>query len=114
MLLTLRLLTIIRGNKMKKLKNIHPGEILQEEFLVPLGLSAYKLAKDIGIAQTRISEILKGNRRITADTALRLSRYFGNSAKFWLGLQDDFDIEEEEGLKAKELQSIEQYQSNAA
>ncbi|HRJ28548.1 MAG TPA: HigA family addiction module antitoxin [Cyclobacteriaceae bacterium] len=99
---------------MKKLKNIHPGEILQEEFLLPLGLSAYKLSKDIGIPQTRVSEIIKGNRRITADTALRLSKYFGNSAKFWLGLQDDFDIEEEEQLKSKELNLIEQYQSNAA
>ncbi len=99
---------------MKKLKNIHPGEILQEEFLVPLGLSAYKLSKDIGIPQTRVSEIIKGNRRITADTALRLSKYFGNSAKFWLGLQDDFDIEEQQQLKSKELNLIEQYQSNAA
>ena len=99
---------------MKKLKNIHPGEILQEEFLLPLGLSAYKLSKDVGIPQTRVSEIIKGNRRITADTALRLSKYFGNSAKFWLGLQDDFDIEEEEELKAKELESIEHYQSNVA
>ena len=79
---------------MATLKNIHPGEILSEEFLIPLNISAYRLAKDIEIPQTRISEILKGNRRITADTALRLSRYFGNSAKFWLGLQDDFDIEE--------------------
>lgn len=99
---------------MKKIKNIHPGEILQQEFLVPLGLSAYKLSKDIGIPQTRVSEIIKGNRRITADTALRLSKYFGNSAKFWLGLQDDFDIEEEEQHKSKELSLIEQYQSNAA
>ena len=99
---------------MKKLRNIHPGEILQEEFLIPLGLSAYKLSKDIGIPQTRISEILKGNRRVTADTALRLSKYFGNSAKFWLGLQDDFDIEEEVQLKAKELNSIVHYQSDAA
>ncbi len=99
---------------MKKLRNIHPGEILQEEFLIPLGLSAYKLSKDIGIPQTRISEILKGNRRVTADTALRLSRYFGNSAKFWLGLQDDFDIEEEVQMKAKELNSIVHYQSDAA
>lgn len=99
---------------MKKLKNIHPGEVLSEEFLIPLELSAYKLSKDIGIPQTRISEILKGNRRITADTALRLSRYFGNSAKFWLGLQDDFDIEAEELLKFKELDSIEQFQSNEA
>jgi addiction module HigA family antidote len=99
---------------MKKLRNIHPGEILQEEFLVPLGLSAYKLSKDVGIPQTRVSEIIKGNRRITADTALRLSKYFGNSAKFGLGLQDDFDIEEEEQLKSKELNLIEHYQSNAA
>lgn len=99
---------------MKKTKNIHPGEILQEEFLIPLGLSAYRLSKDVGIPQTRISEILKGNRRITADTALRLSKYFGNSAKFWLGLQDDFDIEEERQLKFKELQLIEQYQNSGA
>ena len=99
---------------MKKLKNIHPGEILQEEFLAPLGLSAYKLSKDVGIPQTRVSEIIKGNRRITADTALRLSKYFGNSAKFWLGLQDDFDIEEEQQLKSKELNLIKHYQSNAA
>ena len=67
---------------MKK-KNIHPGEILLEEFLIPLGISAYKLSKDTGLPQTRISAIIKGNRRITADTALRLSKYFGNSAKFW-------------------------------
>lgn len=99
---------------MKKLKNIHPGEVLKMEFLIPLELSAYKLSKDIGIPQTRISEILKGNRRITADTALRLSRYFGNSAKFWLGLQSDFDIEEEELQKFKEFDSIEQFQSNEA
>ena len=89
---------------MKKLKNIHPGEILQEEFLLPLRLSAYKLSKDVGIPQTRVSEIIKGNRRVTADTALRLSKYFGNSAKFWLGLQDDYDIEEDEQLKSKELE----------
>ena len=99
---------------MKKLKNIHPGEVLQEEFLIPLELTAYRLSKDIGIPQTRISEIIKGNRRITADTALRLSRYFGNSAKFWLGLQDDFDIEEEGQHIFKELQSIEHHQSKAA
>jgi len=99
---------------MEKLKNIHPGEILLEEFLLPLGISAYKLSKDIGIPQTRTSEILKGNRRITADTALRFSRYFGNSAKFWLGIQDDYDIEVEELQKKSELSSIKQYTSNAA
>ncbi len=91
---------------MAKLKNIHPGEILSEEFLIAFNISAYKLAKDIGIPQTRISEIIKGNRRITADTALRLSKYFGNSAKFWLGLQDDFDIEEEKSAKSIILKSI--------
>jgi len=91
---------------MAKLKNIHPGEVLSEEFLLPFNITAYKLAKDIEIPQTRISEIIKGNRRITADTALRLSKYFGNSAKFWLGLQDDFDIEEEMSVKGSSLKSI--------
>ena len=91
---------------MAKLKNIHPGEILSEEFLIPFNISAYKLAKDIEIPQTRISEIIKGNRRITADTAVRLSKYFGNSAKFWLGLQSDFDIEEEIANKGLILKSI--------
>jgi addiction module HigA family antidote len=99
---------------MAKLKNIHPGEILQEEFLIPLGISAYRLSKDIGIPQTRISEIVKANRRITADTALRLAKYFGNSAKFWLGLQDDFDIEEEQNHKQTELKSIKHYNLSAA
>jgi addiction module HigA family antidote len=78
---------------MEKLANVHPGEILFQEFLKPLEITAYRLSKDLKIPQTRISEIVKGNRRITADTALRLSKYFGNSAKFWLGLQDDYDIE---------------------
>lgn len=85
---------------MEKIENIHPGEVLNEEFLIPMGISAYRLAKDTEIPQTRISQIIKGKRRITADTALRLSSYFGNSAKFWLGLQDDYDLEEEnENLK---------------
>jgi antitoxin HigA-1 len=80
---------------MDRLANIHPGEILLEEFLLPLEITAYRLSKDTDIPQTRISQIIKGKRRITADTALRFSSYFGNSAKFWLGLQDDYDIEEE-------------------
>lgn len=91
---------------MEKLKNIHPGEVLREEFLIPLNISAYRLSKDIGIPQTRTSEILKCKRRVTADTALRLSKYFGNTAKFWLGLQDDFDLEEEQFAKASDLASI--------
>ena len=99
---------------MKKLKNIHPGEILNEEFLIPLGISAYRLAKDTQMPQTRISAILKGNRRITAETALKLAKYFGNSAKFWLGLQDDFDIEEESISLKNKLSLIKQHSDNAA
>ena len=84
---------------MENLPNVHPGEILLEEFMKPLEITAYRLAKEIEIPQTRISQILKKKRRITADTALRLSSFFGNSAKFWLGLQDDYDIEEERKTK---------------
>ncbi|MCF6348942.1 MAG: HigA family addiction module antitoxin [Flavobacteriaceae bacterium] len=96
---------------MKKLANIHPGEILNYEFLKPLKITAYRISKDLKIPQTRISEIIKGNRRITADTALRLSKYFGNSAKFWLGIQDDYDIEEEKGMKETELNEIKQFKN---
>ena len=99
---------------MERLKNIHPGEILNEEFLVPFELSAYKLAKETLMLQTRISEILKGKRRITADTALRLSKYFGTSAKFWLGLQNDYDLEEERINKKDELQQIKPNPESAA
>jgi antitoxin HigA-1 len=99
---------------MAKLKNVHPGEILLKEFLVPFNITAYKLAKDIEIPQTRISEIIKGNRRITADTALRLSKYFENSAKFWLGLQDDFDIEEETYAKSALINSIKTFKVKVA
>ena len=96
---------------MEYLPNIHPGEVLQEEFLMPLNISAYRLSKDIGIPQTRVSEIIKGRRRITADTALRLSYYFGISAKFWLELQDDYDLEEVRAKKS-ELESIKNHESN--
>ncbi|TMU55534.1 HigA family addiction module antitoxin [Flagellimonas algicola] len=96
---------------MGKLVNVHPGEILYFEFLEPMEISAYRLSKDLKIPQTRISEIIKGRRRITADTALRLSKYFGNSAKFWLGLQDDFDIEEEREEKRTELDGIEKFEN---
>ena len=95
---------------MKKLANIHPGEVLFYEFLEPLKVTAYRLAKDLKIPQTRISEIIKGNRRITADTAVRLSKYFGNSAKFWLGLQNDYDIEEANINKAEELETIKHFE----
>ncbi len=91
---------------MEKLPNIHPGEILNEEFLAPLNITPYRLAKETNIPQTRISEIIRGNRRITADTALRLGIFFGNSAKFWLGLQDDYDIENELNEKKHEFEAI--------
>lgn len=91
---------------MSKLNNIHPGEILEEEFLKPMGITAYKLSQAIGVPQTRTSQIIKGRRRITADTALRLAKFFGTSSKFWLGLQNDFDIEEEQLNIKKELELI--------
>ena len=91
---------------MKKLSNIHPGEVLKKEFLIPLNITAYRLSRETFIPQTRISEIIKGRRKLTADTALRLSRYFGNSAKFWLGLQDDYDLEEENRSRLSELNRI--------
>ena len=79
---------------MTKLRNIHPGEVLQEEFMTPFGLSQNRIARDIGVPPRRINEIVHGNRSVTADTALRLARYFGTSEGFWMGLQADFDLEE--------------------
>lgn len=99
---------------MSTLKNIHPGEILKEEFLDPMEISAYRLSKETFIPQTRISEIIKGRRRITADTALRFAKFFGTSARFWLGLQDDYDLEEEKRLKGKELDQIKAIGNDAA
>ena len=99
---------------MGKLDNIHPGEVLREDFMKPFEISAYRLSKELGIPQTRISEILKGRRRVSADTALRLSKYFGNSAKFWLGLQDDYDLEEVLNSKKREFQQIKRRKDYAA
>lgn len=96
---------------MKKLPNIHPGEILEEEFLKPLGISPYKLAKEIGVPQTRISEILQHKRSISVDTALRLEAYFDVSAQFWLNLQIDYDLEEEERRNAKQFAIIKKHNS---
>ena len=78
---------------MKKIEPIHPGEVLLAEFLVPMGISQYRLAKDISVPARRINEIVHGKRAITANTALRLGRYFGTSAQFWMNLQDHFDLE---------------------
>lgn len=95
---------------MKKLKNIHPGEVLVEEFMKPLNITTYKVAKETHLSQTIIAEIIKGKKRITADTALRLSRLFGTTPYFWLGLQNDYDIEEEERALKEELKEIHQLQ----
>ncbi len=78
---------------MKKIQPVHPGEILFEEFLKPMDISQNQLGRDLGVSPRRINEIVHGKRSITADTALRLSIYFGNSASFWLGLQMDYDLE---------------------
>jgi antitoxin HigA-1 len=91
---------------MERIPSITPGEILLEEFLTPMNITAYRLAKDIKVPATRISQILKGNRKITADTALRFSRYFGNSADFWLGIQDEYDLREEKKKIATVLDTI--------
>jgi antitoxin HigA-1 len=90
--------------KSKLLSNITPGEILEEEFLKPMGITQYRLAKDIAVPARRINEIVKGQRAITADTALRLGRYFQMSPQFWLNLQSHFDLEQEGARLAKRLE----------
>lgn len=94
---------------MKRLNNVHPGEILNDEFLVPMDITAYRLAKETHIPQTRISDIINKRRRITAETALKISKFFGNSAQFWLGLQDDYDLDDEKRRLHKELDEIKMY-----
>ncbi len=91
---------------MKKIPNIHPGEILQEDFLIPMGITAYKLAKETHIDQTRVSEIIRGKRSITADTALRFSKYFGNSPEFWINIQNLYDLEGKRREMTKILKKI--------
>lgn len=98
---------------MEKLPNIHPGEILKEEFLIPMDITAYRLAKETGIPQIRVSEIIRGKRSVSADTALRFARFFGNSPQFWLGLQNDYDLEEKENIIKKELKNITPYENIA-
>ena len=91
---------------MDRIPDVSPGEILQEEFLTPMNISAYRLSKDTNMPATRVSEILKGRRKITADTALRLSAYFGNSPDFWLGIQDEYDLRREKKKIEQELSKI--------
>ena len=101
--------------KNKKLPPIHPGEILIEEFLKPMGISQYRLAKDISVPPRRINEIVHGKRSVSADTALRLGRFFGISPQFWLNLQTRFDLEVTEDLLAERLEKeVQVLRSNAA
>jgi addiction module HigA family antidote len=101
-----RLEQLTGDSDMERIPSITPGEILLEEFLKPMDITPYRLAKDTHVPATRISQILKGNRKITADTALRFSKYFGNSADFWLGIQDEYDLREEKKKIANELEKI--------
>ena len=87
----------------RKLAPIHPGEILLSDFLEPMGISQYRVARDISVPARRINEIVHGTRRITADTALRLSRYFGTTERFWLNIQSRFDLEEQKDLLGNRL-----------
>ena len=96
---------------MEKIPNIHPGEILEDEFLKEFHISAYRLAKETKMPPTRVSEIIKGKRRITADTALRLSKFFSTTPDFWLGLQMEYDLREERHTKANEISSIKSLES---
>lgn len=91
---------------MAKLTNIHPGDVLLHEFLEPMAISQNRLARDVSVPPRRINEIVLGKRSVTADTALRLARYFGSSEKFWLGLQDDYDLELAKEKMGSSLQKI--------
>ena len=104
---TSRLLTTTKKvTSTRRLPNIHPGEILREEFLKPLSVTGYRLSKETHMPATRVSEILREKRGITADTAMRFSRYFGNSANFWLGIQAEYDLREAGRRSKKELDLI--------
>jgi addiction module HigA family antidote len=96
---------------MEKIPNIHPGEILWEDFLKPMNITAYRLSKETRIDQTRISEIIKGKRGISIDTALRFAKFFGNSPEFWINIQNHYDLEEKKIRLAKELEKIKTYVS---
>lgn len=91
---------------MRQLRNIHPGEILKEEFLEPMGITVYRLSKETGLSQTRLSQIINGKRSITAETAVKLGKFFGVTAEFWMNLQAFYDIEEAQKLYRKDIRSI--------
>jgi len=95
---------------MRTLKNIHPGEVLKEEFLGPMGISVYRLAKETGLSQIRIGQIVKGERSITAETAVKLGKFFSVPAEFWMNLQTLYDIEEARKRYKKDIESIQTVQ----
>jgi addiction module HigA family antidote len=97
---------------MAKMKPLHPGEVLREDFLKPIGITAYRLAKDINVPVNRITGIVNEDRAISADTALRLGRYFGTSAKVWTGLQSDYDLEVAAVQSRVALKRIESFNEN--
>lgn len=96
---------------MKHLKNIHPGEVLREEFLGPMGISVYRLAKETGLSQTRLGQIIKGERNISAETAIKIGRFLNTGPEFWMNLQSLYDIEEAERQHGKEVKAIHPYTS---
>ena len=98
--------TTTKDRDVKKLRNIHPGEVLKEEFLEPLHVNPQRLAQETGMCQAAIADIIEERGRITADAALRLGKFFGTTPRFWLGLQDDYDLEEQQAVIADELDAI--------
>ena len=94
---------------MRHLKNIHPGEVLQEEFLVPMGISVYRIAKETDLSPTRLGQIIRGNRGITAETAIKIGLFLNTGPEFWMNLQSLYDIEEAEKRYSKELKTIHPY-----
>ncbi len=95
---------------MKHLKNIHPGEVLQEEFLVPMSITVYRLAKGTGLSQTRISQIIKGERSMTAETAVKIGRFLNTGPEFWMNLQSLYDIEAASIKHGRDIESIQPHQ----
>ena len=94
---------------MRQLKNIHPGEVLQEEFLEPMGISVYRIAKETGLSPTRLGQIIRGNRGITAETAIKIGRFLNTGPEFWMNLQSLYDIEEAKRRYGKEAKAIHPY-----
>ncbi len=107
-------LSLVEEKAVTRLANVHPGEVLLEEFLRPMGITAYRLAKETGVPQTRISQVIRGKRGVSAETALRLARFFGTTAQFWLGLQNDYDLEESERALHQDLQRIRTWTGSTA